>query len=354
MEKLRVGLIGLGGMGMGHFNIYVQLMNEGFPVELVALCDINRKKFVSRENKDTNLAEFKDSKVDFSNYNCYTSYNEMLEKENLDMVSVAVPTYEHYEATVCALNHGVNVLCEKPMALSERQCQLMLDAAKKNGKRLMIGQCLRFWGEYVAAKEIIDSGKYGKVVAASFFRGGQPPATEWFFDRHKGGGALFDQHIHDVDMVNYLFGLPKAVSSTGCVAVPGSGYDIVSTNYLYDGMSITTQDDWMDFVPDFRAEFRINLEKATIKYNSLKGFSVYTNQADLDGGEVFGPVTKSINVTPDIDKNSGYYNEVKYFINSILNNTENTINPPESSMNTIRIALAETKSCDLNGEIVTL
>lgn len=354
MDKIRLGLIGLGAMGKGHFNIYVQLMNEGFPVELVALCDIDRKKFEDAENSDTNLAEFKDSKIDFSAYKCYTDYKEMIEKEELDMVSVVIPTYEHYEATVYALKHGLHVLCEKPMALSERQCQLMIDAAKESGKRLMIGQCLRFWGEYAVAKEVIDSGKYGKVLAASFFRGGQPPATEWFFDRHKGGGALFDQHVHDIDMVNYLFGLPKAVSSIGCVGVPGSGYDIVSTNYFYDGMSVTTQDDWMDFVPDFKMEFRINLERATIKYNNLKGFGVYTNQSDVDGGELFTVPTKSVNATPEFKSGEGYYNEIKYFMNTILNNTENTINPPESSMNTIRIALAETKSCDLKGEIVTL
>ena len=353
MKKIRLGLIGLGAMGKGHFNTYVQLMEEGFPIELVALCDIDRKKFESTENADTNLDEFKDSKVDFSSYNCYTKYEEMLEKENLDMVSVVIPTYEHYEATVYALNHGVHVLCEKPMALSERQCQLMIDAAKKNGKRLMIGQCLRFWGEYVVAKEIIDSGKYGKVIGARFYRGGQPPASEWFFDRHKGGGALFDQHIHDVDMVTWLFGMPKAVSAIGCNAIPGSGYDIVSANYIYDNMSVNTQDDWMNFAPEFKMEFRINLEKATIRYDS-KGFSVFVDGAATEDSMLYPPAHNSKNVTPEFVSGLGYYNEVKYFVNSILNNTENTVNPPEASMNTIRLALAETKSCDNNGAIVEL
>lgn len=353
MTKIRLGLIGLGAMGMGHFNIYKQLMAEGFPVELVAVCDIDRRKFETAENKDTNLEEFKGTTVDFSGFNSYTSYEDMIEKENLDMVSVVIPTYLHYIATVYALNHGCHVLCEKPMAMSDRQCQIMIDTAKKNGKRLMIGQCLRFWGEYVAAKEIIDSGKYGKVVGARFYRGGQNPAAPWFFERHKGGGALYDQHVHDIDMVNWLFGMPKAVSATGCVAVPGSGYDIVSANYIYeDGKCVTTQDDWMNFTPEFKMEFRINMEKATIFYDA-KGFHVFADEKA--GVEYETYMAKPIDdVTPEIVSGQGYYNEVKYFINSILNNTENTVNPPEDSMNTIRLAMAETKSCDNCGQIIIL
>lgn len=353
MKKIRLGLIGLGAMGKGHFSTYVQLMNEGFPIELVALCDIDEKKFATTENADTNLDEFKDSKVDFSNYHCYLKYEEMIEKEDLDMVSVVIPTYEHYEATVYALNHGLHVLCEKPMALSETQCNLMIKAAEKNGKKLMIGQCLRFWGEYVAAKEIIDSGKYGKVVGARFYRGGCPPASEWFFERHKGGGALFDQHIHDVDMVQWLFGMPKAVSSVGCIAVEGSGYDAVSTNYFYDGMSVNAQDDWMSFSPEFKMEYRINLEKATIKYDS-KGFRVVVDGKATEDSMLYPPALNSKDVTPEIVSGLGYYNEIKYFVDCVLNNKENTVNPPTDSMNTIRIALAETKSCDNKGEIVTL
>ncbi len=353
MKKIRLGLIGLGAMGMGHFNIYRQLMEEGFPLELVAVCDIDRKKFESTENKDTNLEEFKDSKVDFSQFKCYTKYEDMIAKEELDMVSVVIPTYLHYEATVYALKHGLHVLCEKPMALSEKLCQTMIDVAKKNGKRLMIGQCLRFWGEYVAAKEIIDSGKYGKVIGARFYRGGQMPASPWFFERHKGGGALFDQHIHDVDMVNWMFGMPKAVSAIGCTAIPGSGYDIVSANYIYEnGIAVTTQDDWMNFTPEFKMEFRINLEKATIMYNA-NGFTVKADEkAGIDYDLYMAQPTED--VTPEIVSGQGYYNEVKYFVNCILNNTENTVNPPEDSMNTIRIALAETKSCDLKGQVIEL
>ncbi len=353
MKKIRLGLIGLGAMGMGHFNTYVQLMNEGFPIELVALCDMDGRKFESTENKDTNLKEFKDSKVDFSPYRCYIKYEEMIEKENLDMVSVVVPTFLHYEITVYALNHGLHVLCEKPMALSDKLCKIMIDTAEKNGKRLMVGQCLRFWGEYVAAKEIIDSGKYGKVIGARFYRGGQNPASPWFFERHKGGGALFDQHIHDVDMVNWLFGMPRAVSAIGAVGIPGSGYDIVSANYIYDdGKAVTTQDDWMNFTPEFKMEFRINLEKATIYYDST-GFHVYTDEKAGVEYDLF--MAKAENeVTPEFVSGLGYYNEIKYFVNSILNDTENTVNPPTDSMNTIKIALAEIKSCDLNGKVIEL
>ena len=86
----------------------------------------------------------------------------MVEKEDLDFVFIALPTYLHCEAAVYCLNHGVNVYTEKPMAITLTQCEMMIDAAEKNGKKLMVGQCLRFTGEYELLKELTENGKYGK------------------------------------------------------------------------------------------------------------------------------------------------------------------------------------------------
>ncbi len=338
---IKVGLIGLGGMGRGHFNIYKQLMQEGYPIELTALCDINEAVF-GEAKTDTNLEEFKsDNKFNFHDFHLYTSVDEMLENEELDMVSVVTPTFEHCAITLKCLKKGIHVLCEKPMALSVKHCQLMIDTAKETGKKLMIGQCLRFSPDYRFIKETIEKGTFGKVFGAFFYRGGSPTSTFWFRNREKGGGALFDQHIHDVDMVNWLFGVPKAVQSVGVSAMEGSGYDVVSTNYIYeDNIMVNTQNRWIDYDAGFESGYRVTFEKGSIIHdeNGIRAF-------DKNGN----------NVTPDNLKASPYYNEIKAFADAIIKDTpvpqENT---PESTMDTIRMALAETESCDLGGAIVTL
>ena len=103
------------------------------------------------------------------------------------------------------------------MAPSVEECEKMIETARRTGKNLMIGQCLRFAGQYDTIKKIVSSGEYGKAYSAFFFRGGGTPLwsyENWLLKREKGGGALFDQHVHDVDAVNHIFGMPKAVTTS--------------------------------------------------------------------------------------------------------------------------------------------
>ncbi len=339
---LKVGLIGIGFMGRGHLDIYMQLAEEGHPVELVAICDIDEDKFQGKflpGNIDVG-----NQKYDFSKYNLYTDIDEMLEKEELDYVDIALPTYLHAEATIKALNKGIHVLCEKPMALNPDECQAMIDAAEANGKKLMIAQCLRFWPEYEYLRKCVDNGEYGKVVSGYFFRGGTTPKwsyNNWLLKKDKSGGVLLDQHVHDVDTINWLFGTPRKVSTVARNVFPESGYDAVSTNYIYDNMVINAQDDWTINSTDFGFEmtFRVNFEKATLIYEKGK-LTVYPH-----GEESF---------TPELEEGSGYYREIRYFIDALLNDTPIETADPYSTMETIRIANAEAESADRQGEFVEL
>lgn|SRR5690554_3961694 len=339
---LKVGLIGIGFMGRGHLDIYMQLAEEGHPVELVAICDIDEDKFQGKflpGNIDVG-----NQKYDFSKYNLYTDIDEMLEKEELDYVDIALPTYLHAEATIKALNKGIHVLCEKPMALNPDECQAMIDAADANGKKLMVAQCLRFWPEYEYLKRCVDSGEYGKVVSGYFFRGGTTPKwsyNNWLLKKEKSGGVLLDQHVHDVDTINWLFGTPRKVSTMARNVFPESGYDAVSTNYIYDDMVINAQDDWTINSTDFGFEmtFRVNFEKATLIYEKGK-LTVYPHE------------DKSF--TPELEEGSGYYREIRYFIDALINDTPIETADPYSTMETIRIANAEAESADRQGEFVEL
>ncbi|MBE3593342.1 MAG: Gfo/Idh/MocA family oxidoreductase [Thermoanaerobacter sp.] len=339
---LKVGLIGLGFMGRGHLDNYIRLESEGFPVKLVAICDIDSDKFQNKflpGNIDVGNVKY-----DFSKYRLYTDIDEMLEKEELDYVDITLPTYLHAEVTVKALNKGMHVLCEKPMALTVEKCQAMIDAAEKNNKKLMIAQCLRFWPEYEYLKECVEDKRFGEVLSGYFFRGGNTPLwsyNNWLLQKDKSGGVLLDQHIHDVDTINWLFGTPKNVSTVGRNVIEGSGYDIVSTHYFYeDGKVITAEDDWVlngDY--GFEMRFRVNFEKGNIVYE--KGVL----KVNPNDGKSF---------TPELPKDNGYYREIKYFVNALLKDTPIEVAPPHSTMETIRIALAEMKSADNKGAIIEL
>ena len=156
---LKAGLIGIGFMGRGHLDNYIRLESEGLPVKLVAICDIDEEKFGDKfveGNIDVGKTRY-----DFSKYTLYTDIDEMLEKEELDFVDIALPTYLHAEASIKALNKGIHVLCEKPMALTVEECRQMIEAAEKNNKKLMIAQCLRFWPEYEYLKECVETNRFG-------------------------------------------------------------------------------------------------------------------------------------------------------------------------------------------------
>lgn len=208
----------------------------------------------------------------------------------------------------------------------------------------MIGQCLRFWPAYELLKEYVDNGEFGKVVSAYFFRGGATPLwsyKNWLLDKNKSGGCMLDQHIHDVDMVNWLFGKPEKLSSIGLNIIEGSGYDAVSTNYIYnDGKVVNTQDDWtINGEYGFEMRYRANFQKGNIIFEKGK---VTVNPKD---GSAF---------IPELPKEDGYYREIKYYINSLLNDTPIETATPQSTKETIEIAMKEVESADKRGEVVYL
>jgi predicted dehydrogenase len=156
-------------------------------------------------------------------------------------------------------------------------------------------------------------------------------------DENRSGGCLLDQHIHDVDMVNYLFGLPLAVSSLGRNVHPGAGFDAVSTHYRFEGdFIVNAQDDWSMAEVPFNMSFRVNLERGALVFenNALTAYPAGKEAISFQGGEM------------------GYYNELKYFIRAIESGTPIEICKPESARDTIRIACAERESANQRGEWV--
>ncbi len=328
---LKVGIVGFGFMGRMHFRCWKAREDA----QVVAVCDAN-----PNIKEDTHRAvgniDGAAGDIDFTGIEVFADFDRMLAKAGLDAISLTLPTYLHTEFSERALARGVHVLCEKPMALTVGECERMIGAARKSGKVLQIGHCLRFWPEYVKAKELVDSGKYGKVVAAMFQRLGSPPGwslDNWFVDEQRSGGVALDLHIHDTDFVQYLLGMPKAVCSHGAVGSQGQLIHIV-TQYVYGDDQVVTAEGGWGMMPSFGFEMSFNLimERATIVYDLTRQPALRVCPAE---GAVF---------TPQVLPQDGYVRQVDHFAKAVQGQTVPPVITLEQSRDSVKIVEAEKQS----------
>lgn len=209
-KKLRIGIIGTGGIAFAHIEAYKDRAKNVGDIEIVAGCDIIPGK-----------AEefFKANGVD--NVRCYTSHEEMLEKEHLDAVSVCTYNRQHAAPTICAMKHGVNVLLEKPFAVTLEECVEMMRVEKETGKILTIGFQPRFDKNMKQIKRIVESGELGDVYyiqTGGGRRRGIPAGddkTTFIEDETAGVGALGDIGCYALDMVLNAIGYPTPLTVSG-------------------------------------------------------------------------------------------------------------------------------------------
>src|SRR5438270_383574 len=135
----------------------------------------------------------------------YEEYSECLESGEVDAVYIALPNHMHRDYTEAAANAGVHVLCEKPMAVTEEDCQAMIAAAEKNKIKLMIAYRLHFEEANLKAVELVQSGKLGEPrIFDSIFTMQVKPGNVRL-RREKGGGTLYDIGIYCINAARYLF-----------------------------------------------------------------------------------------------------------------------------------------------------
>ena len=200
MRPVKIGLVGTGSISNAHMTGYSKLAEQG-KVELIAACDLNRERAAAWAKK----YGFKE---------VYTSHSEMLEKSDIDAISVCTWNNAHAQITIDALRAGKHVLCEKPPAMTVEEALAMERAEKESGKILMIGFVRRFGGNADLVLDFANKGFFGEINFAKIAvtrRCGCP--LGWFANsRLSGGGPLLDNGVHLIDLVRYLTGKPKAVS----------------------------------------------------------------------------------------------------------------------------------------------
>lgn len=321
-------IIGFGGLGRVHLLNLMKIQEKRRDFQLIAICGVTADRF--RENVRTNLGTADMSMIDFSGINFYSDYKEMFEKEKLDFVLSVLPTFLHEEVAVYCLNRGIHLFSEKPMALTLEGCDNMIAAAKKNKAKLMIGHCLRFSPAYITAKEYINNERFGKLQRAEFTRYSQTPmwtVKNWILDPAKSGGCVLDMHIHDVDLINWYFGMPKAVQSFSTSFKVEE--ESIFTRYIYDDIVVTANADWsMASAFPFTARCVLIFEEATAVIENEK-LIVYTDDDSI---------------IPEHSTKDHFTKEMEGFLKYVIDNRASKITSPESVRNSVKIALAEIES----------
>lgn len=191
---IKIGIIGLGGMGRGHGHMFRS--------------DVKGSKVVA--GTDVAPKALKAFTEDHPEAKTYTDYKDMLADDNVDAVVICTPTFFHKQATIDALKSGRPVLIEKPLARTVADCRRMIDVADKAKKLLMVAQCRRFDPDWGTIRKVVESGQLGAPVLWRHIAAGYV-AQKWFTDDKLGGGPLFDGAVHDHDFGNWIFGDPEEV-----------------------------------------------------------------------------------------------------------------------------------------------
>ena len=336
MDTLKIGVIGTGSISVSHLNAY----RDHPHVELTALCDLNQELLAKRGEEYGVTA-------------LYTDMHDMLKKERLDAVSICTWNSQHAPCTIAALEAGLHVLCEKPMALNTEQAVQMKETAERCGKLLMIGFVRRFGNDCDILKDLIDRGDFGELyhAKATYLRRNGNPGG-WFGERSRsGGGPLIDLGVHVIDMTRYLMGNPKPVSVYGAAFQKLFNRPHIQSKPSYVSASRGAKDicDVEDFVTamirydngavvNVDASFSLNIQKDVEKielFGTKAGAKLEPALAIYS--EWNGHMTNVTLETPTALSFQGLFeNEVNHFIDCIRTGTP-CRNPAEDGVQIMRI-----------------
>ena len=338
-RKVNVAVVGLGFMGVTHIKAYQQLK----AAKIVAVCDSVRlpvngvlKGVVGNVAKSGDLDLGRQVKV-------YRALHEVLADPEVELVDLCVPTALHPAQAIAALKAGKHVLCEKPLALTSAQARKIVQAAQAATGFFMPAMCVRFWPGWSCLKQVVKEEPYGTVLAARFRR--MSPMPGWsqatYLSAKLSGGALLDLHIHDTDFVQFLFGRPTSVFSTG-VTRAGNSIDHVVTQYNYArGPVVYAEGSWL-LTGNFNMSYTVLCERATLDYDMARGAEALQVTEAGKKPRVVKPVG------PD-----GYLGEISYLLAAVQTGKAPKVVTARDGLSAVEICEAEAKSVR-TGRVVSL
>lgn len=287
MQRIRIGMIGVGQIGKSHLRHYAEID----AAEIVAAADINE-------------AEVKRVAEQFSIPHTYTDFRQLLQRDDIDAVDVCLHNNFHAPVTIAALEAGKHVYCEKPMAGAYVDAVAMLEAARACGKRLSIQLATLYSKETKVAKKLINEGRLGRIYHArstGFRRRGRPYVdgygTASFVQKAvAAGGALYDMGVYHIARMLYLLGLPtverisgKVYQETGMDARRReiSGFDVEELGVGFvkfeGGLTLDIIESWAIHLGGFEGSSIVGSEGGI----RLEPFSFHTTFSDVEMNATF-------------------------------------------------------------------
>jgi predicted dehydrogenase len=328
---LKIAVIGTGKMGQLHITSLQKLSK----VELVGIVGRN-------EEQNQKLAEK-------YQVNAYTSLEELINEQSVDIIDICLPTYLHSKYIKLAASKGKHIICEKPLALSVEQCKSIIEECNKNNVQLFVGQTLRFSPEYVSAREQVLNGVIGNPGVVQLSRKVPYPQGKelWYQDEEKSGGIVLDLGIHDIDWLIWTFGDVERVMARKITKSNSKGtlLDVCFiTLKMRSGTIAHIHLSWAS--PSFECSFELTGDNGMLAFNSTDtspiSLSLFENEEKTD--DVVLPKHILIETPLELQFN--------HFIECIRNTSQPIVTPQEALLaveivEAIRKSLAENSPIDL-------
>lgn len=322
---MNVAILGAGAMGQTHARAFAKLPDV---------------KIVGISSRTVQKAQALALEV---NAEATTDDMALATDPRVDAVSNTLPTHLHKKFTVAALNAGKHVLLEKPFALTLAGCDAMMRAQKKSKRVLMVAHVLRFWAEYEALVELVQSGALGKPRSATAARlARRAREFTWFRDPKLSGGAVMDLMIHDFDMLNLLFGAPQTIFARGRKSKYGA-WDHAQATIEYRSASAIVQGSVL--MPEtfpFTMKLNVQCENGAVEYTFRAGGATVYEQGEISL-RVFTPEKT---YTLDCSPHNAYEKQIAYFVDCVRQGKQPLHGTPAQARRAIALSLAARKALE--------
>jgi predicted dehydrogenase len=329
----KIGIVGCGGMGTTHL-LSIKALAAEYDIAVTAIADLQDSRLERAAGIWPGAAKYKEGM-------------ELLEKEEIDIILICLPSDLHTRFAVAAMERHINVFLEKPVCLTEEDCDKLLKVQKRTGARVLVGQVVRVTDEYRYLKELTDNGTYGRLRSLTLWRLGgivDWGYQNWFRSLERSGSVVLDLHIHDVDFLRYLLGEPDRVYVNARKNEEGMPEQII-TQYRF-GETIASAEAVWDNPKGFpfEAGYRACFEHATVVFGS-NAENKLTEYSGNNGRRVpvlergYRETNRAAGI--NISEIGPYYTEMKYFLDCILNEKEIEILPLSEGVASVRLCLKE-------------
>lgn len=318
MEKVRIGIIGMGRMGLTHFSI----INTHPAVEMTAVADTSSMMLTIMKKMLPNVKQFID-------------YNDLLNSGLVDAVIVCTPSFLHYPVCKLACEKGISVFCEKPFTTDPKLAEDLANMFEAKGLVNQVGYVYRFDPVFNKVKDLLNEGAIGKVchVNAQFLSATiskMQPEKGWRSKRENGGGAAYEMGSHIIDLLEFLFGKPqKVVGSMMGQVYSEAVEDIVDAELMYpNGVTGNLHVNWSEYTyrkPMLKLDIHGTKGKIVA---DLYGYKLFLREEDtvnnLSQGWTSVPMNMIPDPTPFYVRGTSFTNQLYAFADAVKESRKTT------------------------------